>query len=192
MKNVWAHRFVSCSYNALLLWADDPRKGVQFCCSPGTPPTPSMAICTWLLMPSAASPAHSVPYLHMCNPIVTAKCHLQASSQGDAFNGSHHRLLTPFYKRDEGAQGNSMCLRRRKSSNVSSWVSTKGLRGISGQGSDWKDPSLCAIKRSCSQMMESLQSVLLAGEWLTGISPFWDHLQETLAPWAFSESSQEG
>lgn len=33
-------------------------------------------------------------------------------------------------------------------------------------------------------MIKSLQMRLLAGKWLTGISPFWDHLQEALAPWA--------
>ena len=152
-------------------------------------PTLSMAIHTWLLMPSPASLVCSVCYLHVCNPIVTAKCHLQASSQGNAFNGSYHRLLAPFYERDDGAQGNTTCLWRRKSLNVSSWVSTKRLRGISGQSSDWNDPSLCATEHSCSQMIKSLQSTLLAGKWLTGINPFWDHLQETLAPWAYSESS---
>lgn len=83
-----------------------------------------IAICAWLLMPSPVSLVCSMCYLHMCNPIVTAKCHLQASSQGNAFNGSHHRFLTPFYERDDGAQGNTTSLQRRKSSNVSSWVST--------------------------------------------------------------------
>lgn len=131
-------------------------------------------------------------YLHMCNPIVTAKCHLQGSSQGNTFNGSHHRLLTPFYERDDGAQDRTTSRRRRKSSNVSSWVSTKRLRGISGQGSDWNDPFLCAIVHICSQMIKSLQSMLLAGKWLTGINHFWDHLQETVVPWACSESSGEG
>lgn len=38
----------------------------------------------------------------------------------------------------------------------------------------------------------ALQSVLLVGEWLTGINPFWDNLQETLTPWAYSESSGKG
>lgn len=150
------------------------------------PPTLSMALCTWLLMPLPAFLVCSMCYLHMCNPIVTAKCHLQASSQGNAFNGSHHRLLTPFYERNDGAQGNTLSLRRRKSSNVSSWVSTKRW-GISGEGSDWNDPSLCAVEHSCSQTIKPLQSMLLA----EGVVPFWDHLQETLAPWGYSESSGE-
>lgn len=151
-----------------------------------------MATCTLLPTPSPAPLVCSTCYLHMCNPIVTAKCHLQASSQGNTFNGSHHRLLAPFYKRDDGAQCSTTFLWRRKSSNVSSWVSTKRLRGISGQDSDWNDPPLCAIEHSCSQLNKSLQSMLLAGEWLTAINHFWDHLQETLAPWACSESSGEG
>ncbi|KAK4820177.1 LOW QUALITY PROTEIN: hypothetical protein QYF61_021449, partial [Mycteria americana] len=66
---------------------------------------------------TSISKSNIMCYLHMCNPIVTAKCHLQASSQGNAFNGSHHGLLTLFYERDDGAQGNTVSLWRRKSSN---------------------------------------------------------------------------
>lgn len=116
-------------------------------------------------------------YLHVCNAVVTAQRHLQASSQSDAFDGRHHRLLAAFDERHDGAQGTPESLRSGESSDVSSWGSTKRSAGISRRDGDWKNPSLCA---SCSQMPKLLQSILLAGEGLTGITPFWDQLQGTL------------
>lgn len=88
---------------------------------PGKAACPSAgAICTWLQQPPAAPLARRVCYLHVCNAVVTAQRHLQASSQSDAFDGRHHRLLAAFDERHDGAQGTFMSLRRGKSSDVSS------------------------------------------------------------------------
>lgn len=112
--------------------------------APGKAPCPSAhAVRPWFPMPSAAPLARGVCYLHVCNAVVTAQRHLQASSQSDAFDGCHHRLLAAFDERHDGGQANSVSLRRGKSSDVSSWGSTKRLGGISGQGGDQNSPSLC-------------------------------------------------